>query len=159
MPLTWHFTVSEGGLHPNPNVCWLVFSQLRAVMSGGAGRWIRWTTTGCVGLLALIAGAVSYLHTHLLVESHRQPGRPAALTSLSVDGMIVSASTTLLTDSLAGKRGGVLPWALLAVGSVASLPADVAVAEPTAAGRVIWPSLALISGLRAAHAPGPPWCS
>ena len=30
MPLTWHFTVSEGGVHQNPNVCWLVFSQLRA---------------------------------------------------------------------------------------------------------------------------------
>ena len=53
----------------------------------------------------------------------------------------------MLTDSLAGKRGGVLPWALLAVGSVASLAANVAVAEPTAAGRVMaaWPSLALIS--------------
>jgi hypothetical protein len=88
-----------------------------------------------------------YLHTHLLVESHGQPGWVAALTPLSVDGMIVAASTTLLTDSLAGKRGGVLPWALLAVGSVASLAANVTVAEPTAAGRVIatWPSLALIS--------------
>jgi hypothetical protein len=110
-------------------------------MSGGADRWIRWTTTGCVGLLALVAGSVSYLHRHLLVESHGQPGRVAALSPLSVDGMIVAASTTL-TDSLAGKRGRVLPWALLAVGSVASLAAKVAVAEPTAAGRVIapWPS-------------------
>jgi hypothetical protein len=63
-------------------------------MSGGADRWIRWTMTGCVGLLALIAGSVSYLHRHLLVESHGQPGR-------------VAASTTLLTDSLAGKRGRV----------------------------------------------------
>jgi hypothetical protein len=81
------------------------------------------------------------------VESHGQPGWAAALTPLSVDGMIVAASTTLLTDSLAGKRGGVLPWALLAVGSVAGLAANVTVAEPTAAGRVIaaWPSLALIS--------------
>jgi hypothetical protein len=116
-------------------------------MSGGADWWIRWTTTGCLGLLALIAGSVSYLHTHLLVESHGQPGWVAALTPLSVDGMIVAASTSLPTDSLAGKRGGVLPWALLAVGSVAGLAPNVAVAEPTAAGRVIaiWPSLALIS--------------
>jgi hypothetical protein len=74
-------------------------------MSGGADRWIRWTTTGCVGLLALIAGSVYYLHTHLLVESHGQPGWVAALTPLSVDGMIVAASTTLLTDSLAGVAG------------------------------------------------------
>ena len=70
----------------------------------------------------------------------------AALTPFSVDGMILAASTTLLADSRAGERGGVLPWALLVVGSVASLTANVAVAEPTATGRVIaaWPSFALI---------------
>jgi hypothetical protein len=100
-----------------------------------------------VALLALIAGTVSYLHMHLLVELHGQPGWVAALTPLSVDGMIVAASTTLLADSRSGGRGGFLPWALLAVGSVASLAANVAVAEPTATGRVIaaWPSFALIS--------------
>jgi hypothetical protein len=100
-----------------------------------------------VALLALIAGTVSYLHMHLLVELHGQPGWVAALTPLSVDGMIVAASTTLLADSRSGGRGGVLPWALLAVGSVASLAANVAVAQPTATGRVIaaWPSFALIA--------------
>jgi len=99
-----------------------------------------------VGLLALIAGTVSYLHMHTLVELYGQPGWVAALTPLSVDGMIVAASTTLLADSRAGERGGVLPWALLVVGSAASLAANVAVAQPTVAGRVIaaWPSFALI---------------
>ena len=40
-----------------------------------------------------------------------------------------------------------LPWALLAMGSVASLAANVAVAEPTATGWVIaaWLSFALIA--------------
>jgi Protein of unknown function (DUF2637) len=115
-------------------------------VTAGADRWIRWTTTGCVALLALIAGTVSYLHMHLLVELHGQPGWVAALTPLSVDGMIVAASTTLLADSRAGERGGALPWALLVVGSAASLAANVAVAQPTVAGRVIaaWPSFALI---------------
>jgi hypothetical protein len=100
-----------------------------------------------VALLALIAGTVSYLHMHLLVEVHGQPGWLAALTPLSVDGMIVAASTTLLADSRAGKSDRVLPWALLAAGSVASLAANVAVAEPMATGRVIaaWPSFALIA--------------
>ncbi|HEX9355449.1 MAG TPA: DUF2637 domain-containing protein [Streptosporangiaceae bacterium] len=116
-------------------------------MSGQADRWIRWTTTGCVALLALIAATVSYLHMHMLVEMHGQPGWVATLTPLSVDGMIVAASTTLLADSRSGARGGVLPWALLVVGSVASLAANVAVAEPTLTGRVIaaWPSFALIA--------------
>jgi hypothetical protein len=98
-----------------------------------------------VGLLALIAGTVSYLHMHALVALHGQPGWVAALTPLSVDGMIVAASTTLLANSRSGGRGGVLPWALLVAGSVASLAANVAVAEPTVIGRVIaaWPSFAL----------------
>ena len=114
-------------------------------MTGRADRWIRRTTIGCVALLALIAGTVSYLHMHRLVALHGQPGWVAALTPLSVDGMIVAASTTLLAESRAGRRGGALPWALLVAGSVASLAAKVAVAEPDLVGRVIaaWPSFAL----------------
>jgi hypothetical protein len=40
-----------------------------------------------------------------------------------------------------------LPWALLVVGSAASLAANVAVAEPTMTGRLIgaWPSFSLIA--------------
>jgi len=82
------------------------------------------------------------------------PGRPAAQPT-------AAGLATLLTDSLAGKRGGVLPWALLAVGSVASLAVNVAVAEPRAAGRGDR-GLAVARAhqcLRAAYAPGPPWCS
>ena len=115
-------------------------------MTGRPDGWIRWTTTGCVTVLALIAATVSYLHMHLLVAAYGQPGWVAALTPLSVDGMIVAASTALLADSRSGGRGGLLPWALLVTGSVASLAANVAVAEPTVTGRVIaaWPSFALI---------------
>jgi Protein of unknown function (DUF2637) len=116
-------------------------------LTGRTDWWIRRTTIGCVGLLALIAGTVSYLHMHLLVELHGQPGWVAALTPMSVDGRIVAASTTLLAESRSGRHGGFLPWALLAARSVASLAANVAVAEPTATGRVIaaWPSFSLIA--------------
>jgi uncharacterized protein DUF2637 len=112
-----------------------------------AARWVDSVDDHrCVALLALIAGTVSYLHMHQLVAEHGQPGWVAALTPLSVDGMIVAASTALLADSRTGGRGGLLPWALLVIGSVASLAAHAAVAEPTATGRVIaaWPSFALI---------------
>jgi hypothetical protein len=34
------------------------------VVRGRADGWIGWTTTGCVALLAVIAGTVSYLHMH-----------------------------------------------------------------------------------------------
>src|SRR5580692_859316 len=122
-------------------------SRRRHVMNGPADRCIRRTTIGCVGILALIAGTVSYLHMHLLVMLHGQPGWVAALTPLSVDGMIVAASTTLLADSRSGRRGGLLPWALLVAGSTASLAANVAVAQPTMTGRAIaaWPSFSLIA--------------
>ncbi len=78
-------------------------------MTRRADSWIRRTTVGCVGMLALIAGTVSYLHMHLLVELHGQPGWVAALTPLSVDGMIVAASTAMLAESRSGGRGGFLP--------------------------------------------------
>lgn len=115
-------------------------------MMGRGDRWIRQITIGSVVLLALIAGTVSYLHMHRLVALHGQPGWVAALTPLAVDGVIVAASTSLLADSRHGARGGLLPWALLAMGTVASLAANVAVAEPNAIGRIIaaWPSFALI---------------
>jgi hypothetical protein len=114
-------------------------------VTGRADRWIRRTTIGCVALLALIAATVSYLHMHELVASHGQQGW-VALTPLSVDGMIVAASTTLLSESRSGSRGGMLPWTLLAVGSIASLGANMAVAQSTVTGRLIaaWPSFALI---------------
>jgi len=59
-------------------------------MTERADRWIRRTTIGCVTLLALIAGTVPYLHMHVLMALHGQPGWVAALTPLSVYGMIVA---------------------------------------------------------------------
>ena len=55
-----------------------------------------------MGMLALIAVTVSYLH--MLLGLHGRPGWVAALTPLSVDGMIVAASTALLADSRSGCR-------------------------------------------------------
>jgi len=75
-------------------------------LNGNADRWTRRTTTGCVSVLAMIAGTVSYLHMRLLVELHGQPGWVAALTPLSVDGMIVAASTTPSLISSGGTSGG-----------------------------------------------------
>jgi hypothetical protein len=109
-------------------------------------RLIRLTTTASVMLLAAIAAIVSYRHMHALVLQHGETAWTAALLPLSVDGMIAASSMALLADSRHGRRGGTLPWALLVVGSAASLAANVAVAEPTLAGRLIaaWPSFALI---------------
>jgi hypothetical protein len=107
--------------------------------------WIEGTTTASVALLAGIAAVVSFGHMHLLALHHGEGRVASALIPLSVDGMIVAASMSLLLDSRLGRRGGLLPWVLLIIGAMASLAANIAVAEPTAVGRVIaaWPSFAL----------------
>jgi hypothetical protein len=106
---------------------------------------IERTTTTSVVLLAGIAALVSYGHMHALAMQHGEGRLASALIPLSVDGMIVASSMSLLLDSRLGRRGGVLPWTLLIIGAAASLAANIAVAEPTLLGRVIaaWPSLAL----------------
>ena len=129
-------------------------------MSGEPDRWIRATTTGYVGLLALIAGTVSYLHMHTLVGLHGQPGWVAALTPLSVDGMIVAASTTLLADSRAGGawRGAVLD---APGGGQRGEPGRQRRRRPADGGRAGHRSVALVRAyrrLRTGHAPGPPRC-
>ena len=103
------------------------------------------TTTASVVLLAAIAALVSYGHMHALAMEHGEGHLASALIPLSVDGMIVASSTSLLLDSRLGLRGGVLPWTLLITGAAASLATNIAVAEPTLLGRVIaaWPSFAL----------------
>ncbi|MBB4930600.1 hypothetical protein F4561_001420 [Lipingzhangella halophila] len=132
----------------------------------------RWTTVATVCLLAAIAAVVSYAHMFELALRHGEPAWRAGLFPLSVDGMIVTASMALLSDARQGRRGGVLPWTLLIVGSAASLAANVAVADPTVWSRVIhaWPSFTLMGayellmrhfrvaarGERAAHADDEP---
>src|SRR5918992_1622632 len=107
---------------------------------------IRWITTMSVIVLAGIAAVISYKHMHALVLEYGETSWTAALLPLSVDGMIATSSMTLLADSRQGRRSGFLPWALLVIGSAASLAANVAVAETSAVGRLIaaWPSAALI---------------
>ncbi len=108
--------------------------------------WIRLTTTASVLLVALIAAVVSFRHMHELALLHGEDPLAAALIPLAVDGTIVAAPISLLLASRYGSRGGVLPWSLLIIASLASLGANVAVAEPSLIGRVIaaWPSFALI---------------
>ncbi|MEU7894269.1 DUF2637 domain-containing protein [Nonomuraea sp. NPDC049152] len=111
-----------------------------------ADRWIRWTTTSSVILVAGIAAVVSYRHMHKLALRHGESELGAMLIPLAVDGMIVASSMSILLASRYGRRGGVLAWLLLIVGSLASLGANVAVADATLIARIIaaWPSFALI---------------
>lgn len=107
---------------------------------------IRWTTTGAVVMLAGIAAIVSYRHMHELAVRHGEESWSAALVPLSVDGMIIASSMSILYASRHGRRGSLLAWTLLIIGSLASLGANVAVADPSLIARIVaaWPSFALI---------------
>src|SRR5215468_12338243 len=85
--------------------------------SSGGDRWIRRLTTASVVVLAGIAAVVSYRHMHTLALAHGEGAWTAALIPVSVDGMIIASSMSLLLDSRSGLRGGVLPWVLLLVGA------------------------------------------
>jgi hypothetical protein len=111
-----------------------------------AVRRIQRTTIAGVVFLALVAAIVSFRHMHELCLRHGEDRLAAVLIPLAVDGLIVVASMSILLANRCGSRGGALAWSLLVVGSLASLGANVAVAEPSLIGRVIaaWPSAALI---------------
>ena len=68
------------------------------------------------------------------------------LLPLSVDGLAVAASMTMLVRRRAGQADGVLAWVALLLGLGASLAANVAAAEPTVVGRLVaaWPPVGLL---------------
>jgi hypothetical protein len=109
-------------------------------------RRIRWTRTSSVVLLAAVAAVISYGHMFALAVRHGETWWTSALIPLSVDGMVVASSMSILLSSEGRKRGELLPWMLLIVGSLASLAANVAVAEPSLVGRMVaaWPLFAFV---------------
>ncbi|WP_084010611.1 DUF2637 domain-containing protein [Pseudofrankia sp. DC12] len=113
---------------------------------GSGELWIRLATVAAVVTVALIAGIVSYRHMAGVAREHGEDHTTAAIMPISVDGLIVAASLTLLADSRAGRRRSPLPYALLTLASAASIAANVMHAQPDLAARVIaaWPSAALI---------------
>ena len=91
---------------------------------------IRRTTITGVLFLAAIAAVVSFRHMHELCLRHGEDRLAVVLIPLAVDGTIVVASMSILLANRYGSCGGVLAWIMLGVGSLASLAANVAVAEP-----------------------------
>ncbi|MGH3476664.1 MAG: DUF2637 domain-containing protein [Acidimicrobiales bacterium] len=106
---------------------------------------VRRTTTGAVLAVALVAAVASYEHMRSLAELAGEGWR-SWLLPISVDGLAVAASMTMLVRRRAGLGAGALPWAALLLGLGASLAANVAAAEPTVQGRLVaaWPPVALL---------------
>ncbi|MGH9248383.1 MAG: DUF2637 domain-containing protein [Acidimicrobiales bacterium] len=106
---------------------------------------VRGITTLAVLAVAVVAAVASYDHQRALAELAGEGWR-AWLLPVSVDGLVVAASMSILVRRRAGLTAGSLAWTSLLAGIGASLAANVAAADPTAIGRVVaaWPPVALL---------------
>jgi hypothetical protein len=109
------------------------------------GPWVRRVTTLAVVLVAAVAAVASYEHMRALAELAGEGWR-SWLLPVSVDGLAVAASMTMLVRRRVGLPAGALVWTALLLGLGASLAANVAAADPTLAGRLVaaWPPVALL---------------
>jgi hypothetical protein len=107
--------------------------------------WVQRVTTAAVLSVALVAAIASYEHMRALAELAGEGWR-SWLLPISVDGLAVAASMTMLVRRRAGLPAGALAWVALLLGLGASLAANVAAAEPTVEGRLVaaWPPLGLL---------------
>jgi Protein of unknown function (DUF2637) len=107
--------------------------------------WVRRVTTAAVLSVALVAAVASYEHMRALAAVAGEGWR-AWLLPISVDGLAVAASMTMLVRRRAGMPAGGLAWVALLLGLGASLAANVAAAEPTVVGRLVaaWPPVGLL---------------
>jgi Protein of unknown function (DUF2637) len=106
---------------------------------------VRGITTVAVLAVALVAAVASYDHQRALAALAGEGWR-VWLLPVSVDGLVVAASMTMLVRRRASLPAGALSWTSLLAGIGASLAANVAAADPTVVGRVVaaWPPVALL---------------
>jgi hypothetical protein len=116
-----------------------------AVAAAAVPVWVQRVTTAAVLSVALVAAIASYEHMRALAELAGEGWR-SYLLPVSVDGLAVAASMTMLVRRRAGLPAGALAWVALLLGLGASLAANVAAAEPTVQGRLVaaWPPLGLL---------------
>lgn len=95
--------------------------------------------------VAAVAGIVSFEHLRELGERAGEGWR-AYLLPFSVDGMMIASGAAIAYAKRTGRRAPVMSWFGLFTGIVASLAANIAVAQPSVEGRLVsaWPALALL---------------
>jgi len=115
------------------------------VVMVGVPVWVRRITTAAVLAVAVVAAVASYEHMRALAALAGEGWR-SWLLPISVDGLAVAASMTMLVRRRAGQRAGALPWVAPLLGLGASLAANVAAADPTVVGRLVaaWPPVGLL---------------
>jgi hypothetical protein len=93
---------------------------------------VRRTTTGAVFAVAAVAAIASFDHQRTLAELAGEGWR-SWLLPISVDGLVVVGSMTLLVGRGTDGKAGLLAWAALALGLLASLGANIIATDPTLA--------------------------
>jgi Protein of unknown function (DUF2637) len=113
-------------------------------------KLIRFTTAVAVASVAAIAAVVSYSHIYDLGRTHGQSGVAARLLPLSVDGLILAASLTLLLAARNSQRAPALPRFALWLGIGGTVAANLAYGLPYGpVGAVLsaWPGAAFVLGI------------
>jgi hypothetical protein len=138
-------SVRPPALAPPPESTPAAVLRAPAAVVPAVPPWVRRVTTASVLAVALVAAVASYEHMRALAELAGEGWR-SWLLPVSVDGLAVAASMTMLVRRRSGERGGALPWVALLLGLGASLAANVAAAEPTVVGRLVaaWPPVGLL---------------
>jgi hypothetical protein len=110
---------------------------------------IRRTTTIAVLAVALTAAAASYDHLRVLADLAGEGWR-SLLLPISVDGLVVAASMSLLVRHRSGQQADVLAWVALGLGLAVSLAGNVVAADPSLVDPLVvkrlvaaWPPVAL----------------
>jgi hypothetical protein len=115
-----------------------------------ADKATRVIAVATVSGLAALAAWISYRHMLLLAERSHERGLDAHAFPLTVDGLDLIGVLVLLADRRSGRRSGWLPWTVLAIGTVASIAANIAVAPDNPVARAIsgWSAVALLAAAK-----------
>ena len=110
-------------------------------------KFVRVLTGLAVLAVAVIAAIVSFSHIEILALSHGQPIWDAQFLPVSVDGLLVVSSLTLLAEARAHRSAPCLARAGLVFGVIATVAANVVFgvhAGPVGAVISAWPAVAFI---------------
>jgi hypothetical protein len=99
---------------------------------------------GIVAVVAVVAAVASYEHQRGLATLAGE-GDLSYVLPISVDGMMLATSRSILRRRRAGRPARFLSWFGFLLGFGALVAANVAAAEPTLVGRLVaaWPPVAL----------------
>lgn len=100
-----------------------------------------------VCIVAVIAAIVSYRHAYAVVTQYGESGATAIMIPLTIDGLVYAASMVILHSARVGIKAPPLAWALLWLGILATLAANVAHGwQYGIFGSIVaaWPAVALV---------------